>query len=186
MSKKFYQYLDEKAMEFYNNPKVVQKVSDTSDKPHGAEDYTYSNSDMQSFYSRGNGFVTDDNTEYYEAIKAVKDLTDKHLFLRNMTWKVGMKDDKIIFTFTVTNLESEEETDFFLHGVQQHLVLNLTKRLGNIYDVNSEFIKDKENQHILKLILTKNQTTKKRVELVQVNNPNVEIMNPRDSSISKI
>jgi len=186
MSKNFYQYLDEKALEFYDNPKVAQKVPDTSDKPHGAEDYTYSNSDIQSFYSRGNGFVTDDHAEYYEAVKAIKDLTDKHLFLRNMVWKVNNDGRNIIFSFVVTNLESDEETNFFLKGVQQHLVLNLTKRLGNIYDVNSEFIKDKENHHILKLILTKNQTTKKRVELVQVNNPNVEIMNPRDSSISKM
>jgi len=173
-------------MEFYNNPKVVQKVSDTSDKPHGAEDYTYSNSDMQSFYSRGNGFVTDDHAEFYEAIKAVKDLTDKHLFLRNMTWKVGMKDDKIIFTFTVTNLESEEETDFFLHGVQQHLVLNLIRRLGNIYEIDSKFIKDEEDHQILKIIMKRNDEVKKRMELAKASNPNIELMNSRDSSITKI
>ena len=186
MSKTFYQYLEEKAMEFYDNPKVVQKVTDTSDKTRGAEDYTYSNSDMQSFYSRGNGFVTDDRSEYYEAIKAIKDLTDKHLFLRNMVWKVDNDGRKIVFSFVVTKLESDEATDFFLHGVQQHLILNLTKKLGNIYDMDSKFSKDNEDNKILKIILTRNENTRKRLELVQAGNPNADIMNPRASSVSRI
>ena len=186
MSKTFYQYLEEKAMEFYDNPKVIQKTPDTSDKPHGAEDYTYSNSDMQSFYSRGNGFVADDNSEFYEAIKAVKDLTDKHLFLRNLTWKVEKSSGKIIFSFTVTNLDSEESTNFFLHGVQQHLSLNLIRKFGSIYDIDTKFMKDEENNMILKLILKRNENERKRAELVQAGNPNIEIMNPRASSIAKI
>jgi len=186
MTKNFYQYLSEKEMEFYNTPKVFQKVSDTSDKPHGAEDYTYSNSDMQSFYSRGNGFVTDDHAEFYEAIKAVKDLTDKHLFLRNMVWKVDSDGKKIIFSFIVKKQDSDEATDFFLHGVQQHLILNLIKKFGNIYDFDSKFTKDDDENQILKLILTRNANIRKRADLVQANSPNTEIMNPKSSSISKI
>lgn len=186
MSKNFYQYLDEKAMEFYDNPKVAQKIPDNSDKPHGAEDYTYSNSDIQSFYSRGNGFVTNDHSEYYEAIKAIKDLTDKHLFLRNMVWKVDNDGRKIIFSFVVKKIDSDEATDFFLHGVQQHLILNIVKKLGNIYDLDSNFSKDDDDNQILKLILTRNENIRKRADLVQANSPNTEIMNPKSSSISKI
>lgn len=177
-------YLQEKEMEFYNNPKVVQKVPDNSDPIHGAEDHMYSNSDMQSFYSRGNGFVTDNHLEYYEVIKTVKDLTDKHLFLRNMTWKVDLsKGNRIFFTFVVDNIESEEALDFFLYGVQQHLILNIIKKMGEIYDIDSEITTNDKNQKILKLILIKNKSVRKNIELVQIGNKNI---NQPDSSISKI
>jgi hypothetical protein len=180
-------FLQEKEMEFYDNPKVVQKVADNSDPIHGVEDHMYSNSDIQSFYSRGNGFITDNHSDYYEAIKAVKDLTDKHLFLRDMTWKVDISNgNKIVFTFIVTKIDSDETTDFFLDGVQQHLTLNLIRKLGEIYDFDSKILSDEENHKILKLTLTRNDNIKNRIELVQVSNSNIELMNPKGASVSRI
>jgi len=185
MNKNILEYLTEKEMEFYDNPKVVQKVPDASDPIHGAEDHMYSNSDMQSFYSRGNGFVTDNHSEYYEAIKAIKDLTDKHLFLRNMTWRVDLLEKEIIFTFVVTKMDSEDTNDFFLQGIQQHLILNLIRRLGDIYDIDSKISVDEENHKILKLILMRNNNIRKRTELVQISSPNINL-NQKDSSITRI
>jgi len=179
------QYLQEKEMEFYDQPQVDQKLPDNSDKPHNADDFMYSNSDMQSFYARGNGFVVNDHQPFYEVIKAIKDLTDRHFFLRDMTWKVNFLSNKATVDFSVGQEESPEADEFFFNGIQQYLMLSLFKKFGNEYKFDTKFFKNIEDRNVMRVTIEVPQDQGKPL-LFYGNEPNPETIIPKDSSITKM
>lgn len=180
MNKKLLNYLKEKEEYFFQedepedsepdynldfvNDKIpeeeieVEEIPDNSDKVHKSDDFMYSNSDAVSYYSKGNGFKVNDNQEFYEVIKLVKDVTDKHLYVRNLKWKSNIKDKKVEFDFILgDDVSNKDSNDFFMNGIEQHLMLNIFKKFGSIFIMKSFFYKDSEEKNVLKITLERNK-----------------------------
>jgi len=129
----------------------VEETPDNSDPVLDADEFMYSNSDPLSYYSRGNGINLADNSDLYEVIKLVKDVTDKHLYMRDMTWKVNIANRSANFIFRLGDEDDTDTNGFFLQGVQQYIVSELWKRYGPFYDVNAEFLKNDNGADIMNL-----------------------------------
>lgn len=167
-------YLKEKEEYFF--PKTEESIPDKSDYTLNADEFMYSKSDHQSYYSKGNGSEFNDNQEFYEVIKIVKDMTDKHLYNRDLSWKVNVGKGKAEFIFTVgEDVDSKESNDFFMKGIEQHLLLNIFKKFGTIFKVESGFFKDDDGKDILKIIVIRD----KDEERTDINSIKI---NPKDSS----
>jgi hypothetical protein len=136
--KNFLRYLKESGMD------ISEDVSrETSDEVMNADGYMYSNSDSMSYYSRGNGFEIEDNIDFYEVVKIVKDLTDKHIFLKNLVWKVDIGGGEALFTFELDGEDSSEEVhDFFYESMNQFLVSNILLKFGDFFEFDSRIKRD--------------------------------------------
>jgi hypothetical protein len=119
------------------------------------DDFMYSNSEPISYYARGNGVDLTSNSDLYEIIKVVKDLTDKHFFVRDLVWKVDVKRRRAIFTFKLGN--GDEEDQYFLDGVKTYILTNVGYKMGPNYSSESELLKNEEGQLVLKLTIMKDQ-----------------------------
>ena len=123
----------------------------------------YSNTDNQTFYARGNGADIPDNQDFYEVVKLVKDMTDRHLYMRDMTWKVDIARRKAVFTFTVGETEEDiEVNDFFLQGIQQHLLSSMWKQFGAFYKIDTKFVKDNDGRNIMRLEVKKDKDEERK------------------------
>ncbi len=157
---------EEKELELeeqYNDDDFVMKFpvieEDSSSPILDPEDFRKSNTEPMTYYAKGNGFDLTDNSDLYEVVKLVKDMVDRHLYMRDLTWKVDIAHRKAVFVFTLGNLYYEDEVDdFFLQGVQQYVTGDMMKRYGSLYNIDSEFSKNGTGQNIMTL------TVKKRSE----------------------
>ena len=172
--------------EEFNAPQLnVQQTPDNSDPILNADEFMYSNSEPQSYYAKGSGFDLADNQDLYEVIKSVKDLTDRHLYVRDMTWKVNVAHRKAVFSFKLGENEDENEAgnDFFFEGIQQHLMTQLFNKFGPLYKIETEKSKDNDGQFIMKMTVEKDDKEERR-ELKQVPFKTSELST--QSSVSKI
>ena len=155
----------------------VEEIPDNSDPILNADEFMYSNTDNQTFYARGNGSDIPDNQDFYEVIKLVKDMTDKHIYVRDMVWKVDIIRRRAIFNFTVgDDEESIEVNDFFLQGIQQHLLRNMWKQFGALYKIDTKFVKDNEGRDMMRIEVYKDDEDEERKELKPIE------VQPTDSS----
>jgi hypothetical protein len=152
-------YLNEKQKYFYpeENKKIIyeEEIPNNSDPILNADEFMYSNSEIHDYYSKGSGFRVNDSQDFLEVIKLIKDLTDKHLFLKNMTWKADVKSKKLIVSFSVSEEENSDEVDnFFFNSIQQNLVANLLRKFDSLFKIDTEFI-NLDRRKIMRLIITK-------------------------------
>jgi hypothetical protein len=132
----------------------VEKIPDNSD-PIGDVDDFKPNSEMQKFYARGSGLDITDNQDLYEVVKMVKDMTDKHLYARDMTWKVDIANRKATFSFISGENEDDVVNEFFLQGVQQYIITEILRKFGPLYKIDSDFLKNKDGRNVMKLVVQK-------------------------------
>ncbi len=150
----------------------VEEIPDLSDPILNADEFMKSNSEVMSQYAKGKGFEVVDNQDLYEVVKTVKDMTDKHLYFRDMTWKVNIDHGKAKFIFKIGDDESANENDFFLQGVKRYVISELWKKYGPLYDVDTEFSKDVEGKDLMILTVEKNEEERrKRLEKISVGAP---------------
>jgi len=129
---------------------AVKDPVDMSDEVQCSDKYMYSNSEPMSYYAKGNGFDLEDNGELYEVIKAIHELTDKHFYVRDLTWKANIKHRFVEFIFKLG--EGDDETDkFFLDGVYSYFVSEITKQFGPTYDFDKEPFVDSNGKHSVKI-----------------------------------
>jgi len=164
----------------------VEEIPNNSDPTLNSDEFLYSNSDSMSFYARGNGFDIADNQDLYEIIKLVKDLTDKHLYFRDMFWKVDVARRKAVFNFILGKEVTDESDEFFLKGVQQYVTTQMIKKFGNLYMIDAKFLNNSEGQKIMKLTIERDKNEEEQ-EIKQLfwKNPNGASLISQ-SSISKI
>jgi len=150
----------------------VEEIPDLSDPILNADEFMKSNSEVMSHYAKGKGFEVIDNQDLYEVVKTVKDMTDKHLYFRDMTWKVNIDHGKAKFIFKIGDDESANENDFFLQGVKRYVISELWKKYGPLYDVDTEFSKDVEGKDLMILTVDKNEEERrKRLEKIPAGAP---------------
>ncbi|MFW6312143.1 MAG: hypothetical protein ACOC1K_07910 [Nanoarchaeota archaeon] len=143
----------------------VDKVPDTSVIVRGIDDLMNPDSELQSKYSDGKLINISDNQEFYEVVKLVKDMTDRHIYMRDMTWSVNIADNKAIFTFKLDKVDSKE--DYFLEGIKQYVISKLFMNFGNLFDVDSESLKDANERSIMKIIVEKKKDNRKRLKKIK-------------------
>lgn len=159
-------YLKEKDEYFF--PKELDKIEveeipDNSDPILNADEFMYSNSEIHDYYSKGSGFRVNDSQDFLEIVKEIKDITDKHLFLKNMVWKADIKAKKLIVDFSIAeDIDSEELDNFFFNGVKQSLIMNLLRRFGSLYKIDSEFLRS-DDKKIMRLFFTKIKDAEKEI-----------------------
>lgn len=132
----------------------VKKIPDNSDQVLNADEFMKSNTELQTYYANGSGIDFVDDQGLYEVVKLVKDLTDKHLFIRNVVWKVDIAHRMAVFTFKLGDKDSKSSDDFFLAGVERYLISELWKKYGPLYKIEAEFLKDDED-NIMRLTVIK-------------------------------
>lgn len=151
----------------------VEEIPDLSDPILNADEFMKSNSEVMSHYANGKGFEVIDNQDLYEVVKTVKDMTDKHLYFRDMTWKVNMDHSKAKFIFKIGDDESSNENDFFLQGVKRYVISELWNKYGPLYDVDTEFSNDIDGRKLMILTVEKNEKERrKRIEKISTSVPN--------------
>lgn len=164
----------------------VEKIPNNSDPTLNSDEFLYSNSDSMSFYARGNGFNITDNLDLYEIIKLVKDLTDKHLYFRDMSWNVDVVRRKAIFNFILGKEVTDESDEFFLKGVQQYVTTQMIKKFGNLYMIDAKFLNNNEGQKTMKLTIERDKNEEEQeIKQLYWKNPNGASLISQ-SSISKI
>jgi len=152
--------------ETFDAPHInVEGVPDNSDPILNADEFLYSNADAQSFYARGNGFNITDNQDLYEVIKLIKDMTDRHLYMRELSWKVDVKNRRAHFIFRLGNEENDITEDFFLQGINQYVISELWKKYGPLYDVDVKFDKDGSGQNVMEMTVAKNKDEERKKTL---------------------
>lgn len=152
--------------ENFDAPNIdVEEIPDNSDATLDADEFLYGNSQLISYYSKGNGFKLNDNQDYYEVIKMVKDMTDKHFYHRDMVWKVDVAHNKAVFQFKLGKSENLEQNNFFLSGIQQYILTGLLKKFGDSYKIDTEFSKSLDGQDVMTVKVEKD---KKQKELKQI------------------
>ena len=154
-------YLAEKEQFYYPNE---PKAEDNSDIVLNSDDFMYSNTDAQSYYARGNGFNIEDNQEFYQVVKLVKDMTDKHIFFKDLTWKVNIAHRKAVFIFKIGNKEDNRTDDVFLQGVHQFVSLECWRRYGDLFNIGTEFTTDLDNNRVMILTVQKNEGEKEKIQ----------------------
>ena len=128
-------------------------------------DFMKSNTDMQTYYSQGKGFDVADNSGLYEVIKLVKDMTDKHLYVKDIVWKVDIANRQAVFTFTLGDSETPDEgNDFFLQGIQQYIIAELIRKYGPLYKIDTEFLKNEVGQKVMKMTVKQNTDQERTIQ----------------------
>jgi hypothetical protein len=150
-------YLMIKEQQYF--PSEVKEVEDTVDivpspSLRDADDFMYSNSEPMSYYARGNGFDLTSNSDLYEIVKVVKDLTDKHFFVRDLVWKANIKRREVELLFTLGT--GDEADQFFMDGVEHYIITNIGYKLGPYYSSEKEMITGDDGQLTLKLTIKRN------------------------------
>lgn len=157
---------------FTTNEIDVDEVPDNSDPILDADEFLKPNAETLEIYAKGKGFDLTDNQDLYEVVKLVKDMTDKHLYMKDMTWKVDIKNRKAIFTFRLGEDEELDQNDFFLQGVEKYIISEMWRKYGPLYDVNAEFLKDAKGRDVMKLAVEKDDNEeRKRSENIIANAP---------------
>jgi len=135
---------------------------DMSAELGNADEYLYSNSEPMTYYANGNGFELTDNDQLYEIIKLVHELTDKHFFVRDLTWKANIKHRYVEFIFKLG--EGDDEADkFFLDGVHAYLNSEILKNFGPLYNVYKEPFVDSVGKNSAKITVKKKSEEEKHV-----------------------
>lgn len=161
----------------------VEEIPDNSDPVLDASEFM-PNSELQRIYSKGKGLDITDNQDLYEVIKLVKDMTDKHLYMRDMTWKVDIANRKANFTFKVDSVNSD---DFFLKGIQQYVVQEIFKKFGPLYKVDTKYLKDNKGNSIMELKVEKEEDTERRdLKKMILRSPKSNSFINQGSSVSRI
>ena len=127
---------------FYDDHIAVKEIPDLSDQILDPEEFLKPNSEIQKAYAKGTGFDLTSNSDLYEVVKLVKDMTDKHLYMRDMTWNVDIAHRKAKFTFRLNDEMSSEADDFFLQGVQQYVMKEMIQKFGPLYKLDTRFLRD--------------------------------------------
>jgi hypothetical protein len=130
------------------------KVDPISDPLYNADEFLYSNSDIHSYYAQGKGMKIDDNVDFYEIIKIIKDYTDKHLYLKNLTWKVDQKNGRIVFVFEMDQQDASD--NLFFASIQQYfhqMLNNISRKFMKKFDMNFEMIETEPHKQQLRIIL---------------------------------
>jgi hypothetical protein len=139
----------------------VKEIPDNSDSVLDASEFM-PNSKMQDIYTHGKGFDVTDNQDFYEVVKLVKDMMDKHLFQRDLTWRVDIAHRKAKFTFKLAEQMSKEADDFFLQGVQQYVMQQMTRKFGPLYTIDTEFLKD-NGKIIMEMTVQKKESEGRKI-----------------------
>jgi hypothetical protein len=108
----------------------VKKEPDLSSPIGNAEDFIKSNSDVLNIYSKGKDFDLTDNQNLYEVVKLMKDILDKHLFVRDIVYKFDIKNRKL--TVNIELREGYEDGNYyFLDGFYQYIVSQINLKFGS-------------------------------------------------------
>lgn len=173
---------------FYNDVIAVKKIPDNSDPILDANEFLKPNAEIQAIYAKGQGFDLEDNLEYYEAVKLVKDMTDKNLYMRNMTWKVDIAHREAKFTFTLGDNDIEDVDEFFMNGIQQHITQNLYQKFGPIFKIDAKFSKNFKGQHNMELTIKKieNDEKERTMKTIEVHPRQSDSGNNIASTVTKM
>jgi len=128
----------------------VEEIPDNSDPILNADEFMYSNSEPQNYYSRGKGFDLTDNSELYEIIKLVKDLTDRHFYIKNMTWKVNIAHREAEFVFKLR--DGDDSNEFFLNGVREFISSEVVRVFGQRYSIDTSYLND-SGHDVMKVVV---------------------------------
>lgn len=133
---------------------VVEPPIDLSDEVESSDKYIYSNSELMSYYGKGSGLDIADNDELYEIVKIVHELTDRHIYLRDLTWKTNIRHRFVDFIFKIGD-GTDDYDQFFLDGVCSFLENNIIRQFGPFYKFDKEHFKDDKGKHAVKITVNK-------------------------------
>ena len=168
---------------FYADHIAVKEIPDNSDPILDADEFMKPNAEILNMYSKGQGFDLTDNSDLYEVVKLVKDMTDKHLYMRNMKWKVDIAHRQAKFTFSLGDEMSKEADDFFLQGVQNYVMKEMVQKFGPVYKLDTKFSKDNKGR-TMEMTIEK-EDDEERMDMRKL--PNQMPQNPiQRSSVSRI
>jgi len=134
----------------YLNEKELGDVG--KNQLYNADEFLYSNTDIMSYYGRGNSFKIKDVQDFYEVIKFVKDLTDKHLFVKNVVWNANIVNNSLIIKFSINKDNSNDVNNFFLNSINRYIVVQIEKRFPKKYKVTSK-MKDRNDNIMITITI---------------------------------
>lgn len=109
----------------------------------------YSNARAMEIYGQGKRFKIEDNLLFYEVIKVVRDVIDKHFYQNSIRFYTEIANKEVTFTFVMDMMDIKYS--YFLETLYMFITSQLFKKFGDYFEISREDEIRENNEAILKI-----------------------------------
>ena len=126
-----------------------------SDPTVSTDDYMYSNAKAMEIYGQGKRFTIEDNLMFYEVVKIVKDVIDRHYYQNQTQLYIQIKDKELVFSFLID--KTENRYTFFIETLYMFVTTQIYRQFGNYFEISREDGVTEDNKVVLKIFVKKTE-----------------------------
>lgn len=106
------------------------------DPIHSTDEYMYSNARALDLYGQGKRFEIEDNLIYYEIVKVVRDLVDKHFYQHPVQFYIQVANKEVVFTFVIGRVDAKYS--YFIETLYMFITTQIYRQFGSFFKVSRE------------------------------------------------
>ena len=104
-----------------------------SDKLGSTDEFMYSNARALDIYGQGKRFKIEDNQLFYEVVKIVKEIIDRHYYNQQVTLSVDIANKAVLFTFIVDSKDIKHS--YFIETLYMFINIQLSRQYGGYFKI---------------------------------------------------
>lgn len=130
-----------------------QSYVNTSNLTPSTDDFMYPNAKAMEIYSQGKRFQIEDNLIYYEIVKIVRDIVDRHFYSQQVQFYIQIANKAVIFKFVIDKVDAKYS--YFVETLYMFITTQIYRRYGTYFTVTREDELLGDNKIVLKVKVEK-------------------------------
>ena len=126
-----------------------------SDQTPSTDEFMYSNTKALELYGQGKRFTIEDNLLFYEVIKIVRDVVDRHFYSQQLQFYIQIADKVVQFTFIIDKVDAKYS--YFVETLFMFITTQIYRKYGTFFTITREDEILGDNKISLKVKVKKNK-----------------------------
>jgi len=126
-----------------------------SDLNPSTDEFMYSNAKALELYGQGKRFKIEDNLLFYEIVKIVRDVVDRHFYSQEVQFHIQIANKEVQFTFIINKVDAKYS--YFVETLFMFINNQIYRRYGTFFKVTREDEQLGDNKIALKVKVKKTE-----------------------------
>ncbi|MEM4261312.1 MAG: hypothetical protein QXG00_08765 [Candidatus Woesearchaeota archaeon] len=124
-----------------------------SDLTPSTDDIMYANARAMDIYGQGKRFQIEDNLIYYEIVKIIREIVDKHFYQHPVHFYIQVANKEAIFTFIIEKIDAKYS--YFVETLYMYVTTQIYRKFGDYFNVIREDEVEDNDSVIMRIIVRK-------------------------------